>query len=390
MSFYSRYRIRNLGLDRILDYLYSPSDHELPPGVKREEIRSSPSEFYKLRRTVHRHIHKGESKPDPRVLIDIITGIGALPSETIYIGDSLMKDVVMAKNAHVTDVWAKYGLSQARAEYELLRKVTHWTLADVEREKRLKVEEVKPAYTLESDFGEILELFEFDPFVQKSQENRGLAIEIWKKTVDVQQHFNDLELRIRNYALTVLAAMLGFAAYAAKEDLRMSVSNHKISVAAALLLSSGFLWLAFYFMDRFWYHRLLYGAVDHGRFIENRWKSTLPEMTLTDSIGKYSPLKIGRLEIHTPHKIDLFYAVGFVFLLVLTFFAQYIVRSPRDPNSAVTNSGATSQTRVVDERRSQGSDNASTIAPNSAKTSERNPTSDQEKRLDQPAKRPNE
>ena len=33
-------------------------------------------------------------------------------------------------------------------------------------------------------------------------------IEIWKKIVDVQQHFNDLELRIRNFALIVTGAFL--------------------------------------------------------------------------------------------------------------------------------------------------------------------------------------
>src|SRR5437899_2602163 len=30
------------------------------------------------------------------------------------------------------------------------------------------------------------------------------AIEVWKAAVEVQKHFNDLELRIRNYAVTLL------------------------------------------------------------------------------------------------------------------------------------------------------------------------------------------
>ena len=32
------------------------------------------------------------------------------------------------------------------------------------------------------------------------------VVEAWKKTVDVQQQFNDIELRIRNYAITLLVA----------------------------------------------------------------------------------------------------------------------------------------------------------------------------------------
>jgi phosphoglycolate phosphatase-like HAD superfamily hydrolase len=326
MSFYSWYRVRNLGLDRILDYLYSPPDHELPRGASPRGIRRYPQDYYELRRTVHRHVLKGEAKPNPRVLLDIIRGIGASPSETVYVGDSLMKDVAMAGAAKVTSAWAKYGVAQHRKEYELLRKVTHWTAADVEREKNLRTGEVKPSYTLETGFGELLTHAEFGEFLDRSQSKISVTVELWKKTVDVQQHFNDLELRIRNFALTVLAAMLGFAAYAVRDNLQIMAFGYRLSVAEVLLPSSIFLWLAFYFMDRFWYHRLLYGAVDHGRSIENRWKRELPEIALTDSIGRFSPLKIGRLTIHTPHKIDLFYCVGVAFLLILSLLTHFVVR----------------------------------------------------------------
>jgi hypothetical protein len=39
-----------------------------------------------------------------------------------------------------------------------------------------------------------------------------LAVEAWKKTVDVQQHFNDLELRVRNFAITFTAGFWGSSA----------------------------------------------------------------------------------------------------------------------------------------------------------------------------------
>ena len=331
LSFYTGYRVRRLGLDRVLDYLYSPPDHELPGRIAPHEVRRYPERHYELRRTVHRHIRKGEAKPDPRVLLDIIRDVGASPSEAIYIGDSLMKDVAMAQKAGVIDVWAKYGVAQNRGDYELLRKVTHWTAQDVEREKRLRAEDVKAQYVLEASFSEVLELFEFGPFLNKSQAHLSLVVDVWKETVDVQQHFNDLELRIRNYALTVMAGMLGLAAYALKESLQIVVHGHRVSGAALLLSASAFLWLAFYFMDRFWYHKLLYGAVDHGRSIENRWKDALPELSLTDSIGRHSPIKIGPFEMHTPRKIDLFYGVGVLFLFGLVLLAQFLVRP--DTNS---------------------------------------------------------
>lgn len=326
MSFYSSYRVRSLGLDRTLDYLFSPPDHELPGRLTQKEIRYYPEERYKLRRTVHRHLPKGVIKPDPKVLLDIIRDVGAAPSEAIYVGDSLMKDVAMAQAAGVKDVWAKYGEAKDRREYELLRKVTHWTAKDVEREKRLTPSELEPSCVLEKSLGEILGQFPFCKFVDKSEARMALAGDLWKKTVEVQEHFNDLELRIRNYAVTVLAAIIGLAAYAVKENLQIALLGHRTSIAAITLAGGIIPWLAFYFMDRFWYHRLLYGAVAHGKLIEDRWKECIPELSLTESIGRHSPLRLFGWEIHSPRKIDLFYGAGFLLLLALSLLVQFAAR----------------------------------------------------------------
>jgi phosphoglycolate phosphatase len=66
----------------------------------------------------------------------------------------------MAQQAGVADVYASYGAAQHRPEYELLRKVTHWTPEMVERERHaLKPGNVKPSHTLQSEFSEVLTLF---------------------------------------------------------------------------------------------------------------------------------------------------------------------------------------------------------------------------------------
>ena len=208
----------------------------------------------------------------------------------------------------------------------MLRAVTHWTQKDVQQEKRLTSKERKPSCILETTLSEILHQFEWCGFIDKSQSRMALASDLWKKTVDVQQHFNDLELRIRNYAVTILAAIVGLAAYAMKENLQIAIFGHGISVAAGIFLGGIVPWVAFYFMDRFWYHRLLYGAVAHGKLIEDRWKGTVPEFTLTDSIGKHSPLRLFRWEMHSPRKIDCFYWAGTFLLLGLCLLAQFAVR----------------------------------------------------------------
>lgn len=321
MAFYTNYRARKLGLDRVLDYLYSPPDHDLPSGLTPEEIRRYDRERYNLRRTEHRHTPKGETKPNPRVLLDIIKDIGGTPEETVYIGDNLMKDVHMAQAASVADVWAKYGEAKDRPEYELLRRVTHWRASDVEREKAVKAADVKPSYILEGSFSEILGRFEFEPFIDKSPGRLSMALDTWKKTVNVQQHFNDLELRIRNYAVTLLTALFGVTAFAFRENLQISLYGRTTSVAVVVLLAAIPGWLAFYFMDRFWYHNLLYGAVNHGIFIESRVKKVLPEICLTESIGKASPTSVLGLKIHSPRKIDIFYCAGLLLLILLAVLA---------------------------------------------------------------------
>jgi phosphoglycolate phosphatase-like HAD superfamily hydrolase len=165
-AFYSAYRIRRLGLDGLLDFLFSPPDHDLPAAT--QDLRSRPPDAYEFKKTVHRHTPEGEVKPNPQVLADIMRDVGAAPDRTVYVGDSLMKDVLMAQEAGVADVFAKYGLAQHRDEYELLRRVSHWTDADIEREKKLNSEHnVHPSYTLAERLSELLDMFEFEPFTAR-------------------------------------------------------------------------------------------------------------------------------------------------------------------------------------------------------------------------------
>ena len=161
-AFYSNYRVRRLALDGLLDYLFSPPDHALPPDVSPEKVRSKPADEYRLVQTVHDFTPEGELKPNPRLLKDIMAGVNAKPERTVYVGDSLMKDVLMAQEAGVIDVFAEYGVAHDCEDYQLLRRVTHWTAADVERERQLRAHHnVHPTHVLKSSFGQLLDIFEF-------------------------------------------------------------------------------------------------------------------------------------------------------------------------------------------------------------------------------------
>jgi len=158
-AFYTNYRFRKLGLDGLIDYLYSPPDHSMPDDTL--GTRHYAPDSYNFQKTIHRLTPEGEVKPNPGILLEIISDLGVSIEEAVYVGDNILKDVFMAQQAGVTDVHALYGASQYKPEYELLRKVTHWTPEMVERERHaLKPGGLVPTHVLDKNFEQILPLFE--------------------------------------------------------------------------------------------------------------------------------------------------------------------------------------------------------------------------------------
>ncbi|WP_395398260.1 HAD-IA family hydrolase [Novosphingobium sp. BL-8A] len=158
-AFYTNYRFRKLGLDGLVDVLYSPEDHSVPDETV--STRHYDAESYAFKHTVHHYTPEGEVKPNPDILLDIVRDLGVSIDEVVYVGDNPLKDVFMAQQAGITDVHAAYGSSQHKPEYELLRKVTHWTPEMVERERAaLKPGSVVPSHVLTENFAQVLPLFE--------------------------------------------------------------------------------------------------------------------------------------------------------------------------------------------------------------------------------------
>ena len=72
------------------------------------------------------------------------------------------------------------------------------------------------------------------PPTRPSHEEIEQKIEIWKKIIDVQQHFNDIEMRIRNYALTIMGAFVAAIGFTLKEKLVLDILNCKINFDISL------------------------------------------------------------------------------------------------------------------------------------------------------------
>jgi hypothetical protein len=145
------------------------------------------------------------------------------------------------------------------------------------------------------------------------------TLRIWEKTIDVQQHFNDIEITIRNYALTLFTGIAAGVGYLLKEHINIVLLHYIIPSSAIASLIGMIIMCAFYFMDKYWYHRLLKGSVEHAIMIENLIITTHPEIVLTSTIGKKSALLFFGFKITSEDKYCFFY-----YPLILIFLVLYI------------------------------------------------------------------
>lgn len=108
-------------------------------------------------------------------------------------------------------------------------------------------------------------------------DEKQAIVEAWKQSLAAKGHFDDITMKIRALFLTLVAAMLGAAGLVNTKDM------------SALYVGFGLVWLAFYLMDRWWYHYLLLGAVLHSSSLEARAAEVglrLPPVEFTDPNGK--------------------------------------------------------------------------------------------------------
>lgn len=151
LEFNALYRIHKLGLLEVFDHLYTQEDthnlHPEPESAKKIQVADN----FIIR------LPLSQAKPNPQLLKSICDSEGVSVNEAIYIGDSLTKDIAMAKEAGVTALWANYGRTFSPSCWDILVRITHWTDSDVKREEELKkaYSDVKPDHTID-EFSELL------------------------------------------------------------------------------------------------------------------------------------------------------------------------------------------------------------------------------------------
>lgn len=102
-----------------------------------------------------------EKKPNPDLIIEICEKEGISLGETIYMGDSLSKDMLMARKAGVHSVWCHIPNDNPPELYEKLMRISHWSEEDCDREAQYKKEWEENGYEPEfviTDFRQLKDI----------------------------------------------------------------------------------------------------------------------------------------------------------------------------------------------------------------------------------------
>jgi hypothetical protein len=121
---------------------------------------------------------------------------------------------------------------------------------------------------------------------------RQQIIEIWKTIVEVQRHFNDIAMKIRGLFITIVIAIAAAQGFLIEKHLSFPLGSVTVLYATFIPLLGIVATYLFYFIDRYWYHRLLLGAVSQASMIERKYESEHPELGLGAKISEHSPVEL--------------------------------------------------------------------------------------------------
>lgn len=155
-----------------------------------------------------------------------------------------------------------------------------------------------------------------------------LLIEAWKKTVDVQQHFNDMAMRVRALGVTLVLGAVAAAGFTLEKQVAIDVGGVELAAAGLVVVGALIAWLSFYFMERWWYHLFLKGAVDNGIALEGALAANIPENQLGKLISARSKVKFLGLTLDSTSRLNIYYAVVALLLLglgAILLFGQVVI-----------------------------------------------------------------
>jgi phosphoglycolate phosphatase len=148
-------RLKWLGMDRLLDALYTLPGYALPENVDPAIRRRQALGHYRSATRVCELPREAE-KPSPEGLRRILADFGLSPREVLYVGDNVLKDMPIAKELGATGVWAEYGTYVSNEYRERLAIISAKAVT-----RRHVAEEGPARWPLSiSSFGQVLEVLD--------------------------------------------------------------------------------------------------------------------------------------------------------------------------------------------------------------------------------------
>jgi hypothetical protein len=113
-------------------------------------------------------------------------------------------------------------------------------------------------------------------------------VEYWKQTTLVQQHFNDISMKVRNFAIVIFSGFLTGVGLSIHNGIFVELLEVRFSAGIIFALAGAFVTQLIHFMDTYWYHIFLKGAVGTTMKIEAEINQILNIDKLADDISSHS------------------------------------------------------------------------------------------------------
>ena len=146
-------------------------------------------------------------------------------------------------------------------------------------------------------------------------------IAIWSKCIDIQMHFNSLNLTIKSLAITGFTFFISGIGYLYKEKVYLE----EVNVLMWFSLMGVLIIFLFYFIDRYWYHQYLKATSAHIEYIENQDildNDLRSALNVSQKIAEESKKPINGILLNSRKRTNLFYIILIIPFIIISIYAS--------------------------------------------------------------------
>ena len=142
--------------------------------------------------------------------------------------------------------------------------------------------------------------------------------EEWKKVIDVQMHFNDMLMRLRQIGISAVIAVFGAAAVAFRFNQFLNIRSLRINIAAPMIIFGLGLLAGTWYLDHKYYFQMLIASVEKGQAIDEEVFNKNGKKGLTTTISQQINKEDASLAVDVFYLIPLFLGIAFLFPAILS------------------------------------------------------------------------